>query len=108
MKVDLTPPTTTSVGTIDTLTFSAESVTRNDVRNFAVLSSQVIAPPAVGDVNRDGRVDCDDLGLVKASFGKRAGQPAFNPTVDIDINGIVDARDLAQVARQVPVGTICN
>ncbi|NML27381.1 dockerin type I domain-containing protein [Zoogloea dura] len=108
VKVDLTPPTTTSVGTIDTLTFSAESVTRNDVRNFAVLSSQVIAPPAVGDVNRDGRVDCDDLGLVKASFGKRAGQPAFNPTVDIDINGIVDARDLAQVARQVPVGTICN
>lgn len=108
VRVDLAPPAAATIGTIDTLTFTAESTTRSDVRNFAVLSSQVIEPPLSGDVNRDGRVDCDDLGLVKASFGKRAGQPAFNPTVDLDTNGIVDARDLARVARQVPAGTVCK
>lgn len=108
VRVDVLPPSGTPIGTISTLTFTAESTTRTDVRNFAVLSSQVIAPTLAGDVNRDGRVDCDDLGLVKASFGKRAGQPAFNPTVDLDTNGIVDVRDLAFVARHVPTGTICK
>jgi hypothetical protein len=108
VKIELQPPAGTPVGTVDTLTFTAESTTRSDVRNFAVLSSQVISPLASGDVNRDGRVDCDDLGLVKASFGKRAGMPAFNPTVDLDVNGIVDVRDLAIVARQVPAGTVCK
>lgn len=108
VKIELQPPAGAPVGTVDTLTFTAESTTQSDVRNFAVLSSQVISPLASGDVNRDGRVDCDDLGLVKASFGKRAGMPAFNPTVDLDVNGIVDVRDLAIVARQVPSGTVCK
>lgn len=108
VRVDLLPPAGTVIGTVDTLTFTAESTTRSEVRNFAVLSSQVIVPPLPGDVNRDGRVDCDDLGLVKASFGTRAGAPAFNPTVDLDSNGIVDVRDLATVARKIPAGTICK
>lgn len=108
VRVELLPPAGTAIGTVDTLTFTAESTTRSDVRNFAVLNSQVIVPPLSGDVNRDGRVDCDDLGLVKASFGKRAGMPAFNPTVDLDINGVVDVRDLARVARLVSAGTICK
>lgn len=108
VRVDLLPPAGTAIGTVDTLTFTAESTTRAEVQNFAVLASQVIAPPLSGDVNRDGRVDCDDLGLVKASFGKRAGAPAFNPTVDLDTNGIVDVRDLAAVARKVPAGTVCK
>lgn len=108
VRVDLLPPAGTAIGTVDTLTFTAESTTRPEVRNFAVLSSQVIVPPLSGDVNRDGRVDCDDLGLVKASFGTRAGAPAFNPTVDLDTNGIVDVRDLASVARKVPAGTVCK
>ena len=108
VRVDLLPLAGSAIGTVDTLTFTAESITRPEVRNFAVLSSQVIVPPLFGDVNRDGRVDCDDLGLVKASFGIRAGAPAFNPTVDLDINGIVDVRDLATVARKVPTGTVCN
>ena len=108
VRVDLLPPVGTAVGTVDTLTFTAESTTRPEVRNFAVLSSQVIVPPLSGDVNRDGRVDCDDLALVKASFGTRAGAPAFNPTVDLDTNGIVDVRDLALVARKVPAGTVCK
>lgn len=108
VRVEMLPPAGTAIGAVDTLTFTAESTTRSDVRNFAVLNSQVIAQPLSGDVNRDGRVDCDDLGLVKASFGKRAGTPAFNPTVDLDSNGIVDARDLATVARLVPAGTTCK
>lgn len=105
VKIELQPP---AGAPVDTLTFTVESTTRSDVRNFAVLSSHVISPLASGDVNHDGRVDCDDLGPVKASFGKRAGMPAFNPTVDLDVNGTVDVRDLATVARQAPAGPVCE
>ncbi|MFC5514066.1 dockerin type I domain-containing protein [Massilia jejuensis] len=108
VRVQLTPPSTAPVGTVETLTFTAEHALQPDLRNFAVLTSQVIGAAIVGDLNRDGVVNCDDLGLVKASFGMRAGNPSFNPVVDLDNNGIVDARDLALVASKVPAGTVCK
>lgn len=108
IRVDVRPPTGTAAGTLDTLTFTAESATQADARNFAVLESTVIAPPPAGDVTRDGRTDCDDLEMIRLSFGERVGQRAFNPLVDLDANGIVDARDLAAVARQMPAGIVCK
>jgi hypothetical protein len=108
VKVTLNPSVAEPVGTVDTLTFSAQSTSVSDASNFAVLSSPVVAATLAGDVNRDGKIDCDDLGLVRASFGARAGDRSFNPNVDIDNNGVVDARDLAFVARLVSVGTTCK
>jgi len=60
-----------------------------------------------GDVNGDGVVNCLDLDLVKASFGKRAGQAGFNPNADVNHDGVVNILDLSFVARQVPAGTVC-
>lgn len=108
VRVQLSPPAGAAIGTVETLTFTAESAVQPDVRNFAVLTSQVIGAAIAGDLNRDGVVNCDDLGLVKASFGMRAGNPSFNPVVDLDSNGIIDARDLALVASRVPAGTVCK
>ncbi len=95
------------VGTRDTLTVTATSTTRPDVRNFAVITSTVVAPKLFGDVNRDGRVDCDDLALIRASFGSKTGSRSFNPDVDVDSNGAIDIRDLASVTRLLPAGTVC-
>ncbi len=63
---------------------------------------------ASGDVNADGKVDCTDLALVKAAFGSRQGQAAYNPAADFDGNGVVDARDLATVSRALPAGSTCR
>lgn len=61
-----------------------------------------------GDVNGDGVVNCVDLDTVKASFGKKLGQPGFNPNADVNGDGVVNVLDLSIVARQVPAGTVCH
>jgi hypothetical protein len=61
-----------------------------------------------GDLNGDGVVDCKDIAIVKASFGKRTGDPGFDPRADVNNDGIVDVRDLSIVSQQLPAGTICQ
>jgi probable HAF family extracellular repeat protein len=68
----------------------------------------LVPAAALGDVNGDGKVDCTDLRLLKASFGKRSGQPGFDPNADLNSNGIVDLNDLVLIARQLPSGTSCQ
>ncbi len=60
-----------------------------------------------GDTNTDGKITCEDLYIVKASFGKREGQNGFNFRADINSDGIVNIRDLAFVSRKLPAGTSC-
>lgn len=54
-----------------------------------------------GDVNNDGVVDIADLNAVRAAFGKRLGDPLYNPDADIDRNGVVDLFDLSFVSRNI-------
>ena len=60
-----------------------------------------------GDLNGDRKVDCADIAIVKASFGKRRGQPGFDARADVNNDGVVDVRDLAFVAQKLPAGTKC-
>lgn len=69
-----------------------------------VVSSGVLT----GDVNGDGHVDCADLAIVKAAFGKRIGQTGFDPRADVNHDGVVNIVDLATVARALPSGTVCS
>ena len=107
-KVTLNVGSTARVGTRNSLTVTATSSTNPDIRNFAVLTSSVVAPKIIGDVSHDGVVDCADLNLIKASFGSKTGSRSFNPDVDVDSNGVIDVRDLAFVARLVSAGTVCK
>ena len=66
-----------------------------------------LAPALKGDLNGDGRVDCGDLLIVRASFGKRAGQAGFDIRADINRDGVVDVKDLAIVSQNLPAGTRC-
>lgn len=61
-----------------------------------------------GDVNADGVVNCGDLGVIRAAFGTRTGQPGFDPRADVVQDGVINVRDLTYVARLVPEGTSCN
>jgi hypothetical protein len=61
-----------------------------------------------GDLNANGSVGCDDLAIIKASFGKRTGQAGFDSRADVNSDGIVNVVDLSAVARVVPAGTVCK
>jgi hypothetical protein len=71
-------------------------------------STTVTVATLVGDLNSDGAVNCGDLAVVRASFGKRTGQSAFDPRADVNSNGVVDVRDLSFVSRLVSPGTKCS
>ena len=61
----------------------------------------------LGDLNGDRKVDCVDLTVIKAAFGKRTGQPGFDLRADVNNDGVVDIRDLTFVSQRLPVGTRC-
>ncbi len=61
----------------------------------------------LADLNGDGRMDCADIAIVKASLGKRAGDVGFDPRADVNGDGVVDVRDLAFVTRRVTTGSRC-
>lgn len=51
---------------------------------------------------------CSDLQLVKAAFGSKRGQPAYNPSADVNNDGVVNIIDLSSVARALPAGAACR
>jgi hypothetical protein len=51
-----------------------------------------------GDVDRDGRVDGDDLVALALRFGARRNDPRYRAAADLDRNGVVDGADLAILA----------
>lgn len=59
------------------------------------------------DLNDDGRVDCADLAIVRASFGKRRGQPGYDALADLNNDGVVSVIDLGTVTRALPIGLTC-
>jgi trimeric autotransporter adhesin len=60
-----------------------------------------------GDLNADGAVNCDDLAIVRASFGKRVADPGFDPRADVNGDGVVNVRDLLYVSQRVVSTTRC-
>jgi len=49
----------------------------------------------MGDVNRDGKIDRKDIDLIIAASRSRPGDPGWNPDADLNMDGVVDALDLA-------------
>lgn len=72
------------------------------------ITTVVLTQPVPGDVNGDGNVNCLDLAIVKASFGKRTGQVGFDYRADTNNDGVVNIRDLAYVSQKVPSTSRCN
>jgi uncharacterized protein (DUF2141 family) len=79
----------------------------NAASTSPTLSTQVFASLVVGDLNGDGVVNCADIGIVKASFGKRTGQQGFDPRADVNGDGVVNTLDLSFVTSQLLAGTVC-
>jgi len=75
---------------------------------FFDVSNANFAIRLAGDIDGDGAVGCTDLGIVKASVGKRTGQAGYDARADVTKDGAVDARDLAYVNARLPAGASCK
>jgi hypothetical protein len=62
----------------------------------------------IGDVNKDGVVNCTDVDIVKAAFGTTQSEKGFNPEADVNNDGVVDINDLAIVLHHLPSGLVCQ
>ena len=81
-----------------------------NVENLKAVADATTQTPATSpeDVNGDGQINCVDVDLVKASFGKKTGQPGFNPAADVNKDGVVNVLDLALVTQKLIPGTTCQ
>jgi uncharacterized repeat protein (TIGR01451 family) len=92
-------------------TYSFISVATDTAGNIEVeqpVPEATILVSLPGDVNGDGVVNCADVDLVKAAFGKKVGQPGYNRAADENNDGVVNIIDLAYVTQHLPAGTVCQ
>jgi Dockerin type I domain len=61
-----------------------------------------------GDLNADGRIDCNDVSLVEGTLGRQVGQGGFDARADVNQDGTVNIKDLAFVAQKLLTGTRCS
>lgn len=59
----------------------------------------LMKPYLFGDVNSDGNVDMQDIGIVAAAFGTVTGDPRWNFRTDVNFDGQIDLMDLGSIAR---------
>jgi hypothetical protein len=57
------------------------------------------------DLNADGKIDLQDLGILNASFGLQPGDPYYNPIADINDDGEIDISDLGALLAEFGCGT---
>lgn len=94
-------------------TYAFFSIARDKGENIEDLKSAPeattqVAAQNIADVDGDGRINCADLAIVKASFGKKTGQPAFDARADVNKDGVVNVLDLATVTQKMVPGTTCQ
>jgi hypothetical protein len=54
---------------------------------------------SMGDVNRDGFINLIDIDLIGDAFGSYPGHPRWNPSADLNSDGVVDMRDVGICVR---------
>ena len=82
--------------------FDAAVIADSSALQFSATYAKV-----TGDVDGDGVVNCTDVAIVKASYGKRAGQAGYDARADVNGDKIVNIVDLSTVTRALPAGTRC-
>jgi hypothetical protein len=84
------------------------SATFLNVVTLSTVAGYLSNGSVLGDVDGSGSLNCTDVSLLRASFGRRKGQAGFNSAADLNNDGVVDIRDLIVINRQLPAGTTCQ
>jgi len=102
----LSPPTVTTINDqIDIKASNISNVVIDPIRARidcnAVVNVQSDGPINVvihgclqGDIDLNDVLNCADVDAVKAAVGARQGDPNFNPRMDLDDNGVINALDV--------------
>ena len=94
--------------TLSTETALSHITVLDPTNGIKTLVTSVGKPFEAGDVNNDNAINCNDLVAMKAALGKRFGTVGFNPRSDVNVDGIVDVRDVAITSRKLVAGTKCK
>jgi hypothetical protein len=76
----------------------------NDSAASFLFNVVLVAP---GDATADGQVNCNDVALVRSALGKNVSQTGYNVNADVNLDGVVDIRDLSFVSSKQRAGTTC-
>ena len=61
-----------------------------------------------GDLNGDAAVNCADMTIVRAAYGKSRNQTGYDARADLNGDGIVNILDLSLEAKRLPAGLSCH
>lgn len=67
--------------------------------NTAASNQVSVAALIVGDLNNDGKVDMQDIGIAAKAFGSGPDDFRWNPNADINGDGKIDLKDIGLIAR---------
>jgi len=93
------------VGTVDP---SGLSATFTGVAALSTVVGLIPSGDVLGDLDGDGQVDCADIAIVRASFGKRVNESEFDSRADTNHDNVINIRDLAFVSRNLASGVVCR
>lgn len=66
---------------------------------YVVTAQTTYKVELTGDFNQDNLIDICDLAAVASRFGKKEGDPGYNPIYDLDHDGAILIPDIAIVAK---------
>jgi hypothetical protein len=104
----LTPAIAVGGGPVTgTVGASGLSATFTGIASFSTVVG--LYPPTIpGDLNGDGVVNCQDILIIRNSWGKRSTQEGFDSRADYNRDGVVNVFDLAAVSKYLARGAKCK
>jgi hypothetical protein len=74
-----------------------ETLIDNNVKTAPIMVISPVAPST--DINGDGKVDMQDIGLAARAFGETPGRPRWDPRMDINGDEVINLKDLVLIAK---------
>ncbi|MEM2567033.1 MAG: dockerin type I domain-containing protein [Candidatus Bathyarchaeia archaeon] len=72
-------------------------IDENNIDHYPLMSPWVSKLP--GDVNKDGKVDMTDVGIILRAYGTTSSSPNWNPNCDTNNDNKVDMSDVGIALR---------
>jgi len=66
-------------------------------QNYTATNTKIFQVVLVGDVDGNGTVDMDDIGLAALAYGTKPGDSRWDPRADINNDGIIDMDDIGLI-----------